>query len=1021
MSIATIPASLPFLDHVALNWLERIGLQGEKEGTESGTVGTILVPGRRAARSLMEAFLRVLDGRAALLPSIVALGDVDGEALFSMRLEEGLAPAVEPTRRLAILAQLIVKAPLFHMGAGQEDGGTIERVWPLAQALAELMDEAERCGISLSERLPHAVAEDFADHWQKTLLFLQIVTDFWPQWLAEEGLSNLIARQVALLAAQAKAWQENPPEHPVWAVGFVDGSAGVATVLEAVAALPRGVVVLQGVDCALPENLWESLTETHPQALFREFLAHVGVRRAEIEQWGVPKRPGREALMRTVLLPEQGISRWGERTGEEDCAGLSLLTADDSQQEAQTIALILRDVASQPGKSAALVTPDRALAQRVRSELVRFGIHADDSAGEPLVRTPGAVFLRLIAACVSAELSPVALLSVLKHPLAALGMTPGQCRILARLLERAVLRGPAPAPGIAGLRAAVQHYGALQDKMSSEEDASPAVALMAFLDRLESALTPLLSLDGKVAVPDLLEALITSAQTLASVEGEGSSEEADPPGVRLWQGDDGAMLSQHLVELLTYTKDLPPQPVRALEGFLTVSMAGKSLTGLRGHQGGVELAHPRISIYGVLEARLLAFDTVILGGLNETVWPPAPDSGPWMSRPMRQRVGLFSPERQIGASAHDFAMAALAADNVILSRSQRREGGPAVPARWLVRLLAFLAGRGDGVVLPDHPALFWQEQLDQPAGDACPVSPPEPCPPLALRPRRLSITAIDTLKTDPYAIYARYVLRLKALSPLEEGVEHADYGMIVHSALERMFRRYPKAWPQKAAPILRSLCDEVLEEVAIRPALQAWWRPRLARIADWVAQQEEGRCQGEVSVTSHTEVTTQYRFPDLPGGSFTVAGRADRIDLEPGDGGEEMTARVYDYKTGSPPTGTDVVLGWASQMVLEAALLGRGAFESLPPAQVTQLLYWKLSGGVTPGEVKEVPSSKSKVNLSELVEGALEQLRALLTDYDTPSRPYRSQPWAGHVPRYTDYAQLARVDEWRLSATEDDA
>lgn len=1019
MSIATIPASLPFLDHVALNWLERIGLQGEKEGEHGGSVGTILVPGRRAARSLMEAFLRVLDGRAALLPSIVALGDVDGEALFSMRLEEGLAPAVEPTRRLAILAQLITRAPLFHMAAGQEDGGTIERVWPLAQALADLMDEAERCGVSLSEALPNAVTEDFADHWQKTLLFLQIVTDFWPQWLEEEGLSNLIARQVALLQAQAYAWQENPPQHPVWAVGFVDGSAGVSMVLEAVASLPRGVVVLQGVDCGLPDALWEALTETHPQALFREFLRQVGVQRTELEQWGTPKRPGREALMRDVLLPEQGISRWGERSVEDDCSGMSLLTADDSQQEAQTIALILRDVASQPGRSGALVTPDRALAQRVRSELLRFGIHADDSAGEPLVGTPGAVFLRLIAAAVTEEFSPVALLSVIKHPLASVGMSPGQCRVMARLLERSVLRGPAPPPGMEGLRAAVLHHGAASDAaVQQKRDSSSSSVLVAFLDRLEEALSPLLSLQGAVSLPDLLEALVQTAEVLAAVEEDERADTHEAPGARLWQGDDGALLSQHVVELMTYTRDLPPQPVRALEGFLTVSMAGKSLTGLRGHQDGVELAHPRISIYGVLEARLLAFDTVVLGGLNETVWPPAPDSGPWMSRPMRKRVGLFSPERQIGASAHDFAMAALAADKVVLSRAQRREGGPAVPARWLVRLFAFLEGQTQH--LPEHPAVIWQAHLDQPAGEAHPVLPPEPSPPVALRPRRLSITAIDTLKSDPYAIYARYVLRLKAVPPLEEGVEHADYGMIVHSALERMFRRYPSEWPKNTASHLRHICDDVLRESAIRPALAAWWRPRLFRIADWVAHQEEARCVGRVSLTSHTEVTTRYILSDLPGGRFTITGRADRIDLEPAGDEDGLWARIYDYKTGAPPASGEVEKGWASQMVLEAALLGRGAFEGLPAATVKQLLYWRLSGGANPGDVKEIPSSKSRLTLPELVEGALESLRTLLTDYDMPSRPYRSQPWAGRTPRYTDYAQLARVDEWRLSASEDE-
>lgn len=1017
MNVATIPASLSFLDHIAQNWLQRVGLQGEKGHEIGGSVGTILVPGRRAARSLMEAFLRVLDGRAALLPSIVALGDVDGEVLFSMTLEEGLPPAVEPTRRLSILAQLIIRAPLFHMAEGQDDGGTIERVWPLAKALADLMDEAERCGVSLGDRLPDAVADDFSEHWQKTLLFLKIITEFWPQWLEEEGLTNIVSRQVALLQAQADAWHAQPPQHPVWAVGFVDGSAGISTVLEAVAALPYGVVVFQGVDCALPEALWNILPKTHPQALFREFFSRTKMARTEIEVWGTPYRPGRESLVRDVLLPEEGISRWGETSIEYNTEGISVLSAADAQQEAQSIALILRDVASSPGRSGALVTPDRALAQRVRHELLRFGIHADDSAGEPLARTPSAVFLRLIVAAVTANFAPVALLSMIKHPLASLGMKAGQCRRLARLLERVVLRGPAPPPGIEGIRSAlVAAYNVGEDLSSLEEE------LMAFLERLEEALAPMLAFQHAAPLPDLLEALVITAESLAAVEDDDTIEKDSRLGVRLWQGDDGALLSQHLVELMTYTKDLPAQSMWAVEGFLTVSMAGKSLTGLRGHQDGVELAHPRISIYGILEARLLAFDTVVLGGLNEAVWPPAPDAGPWMSRPMRKRVGLFSPERQIGASAHDFAMSVLASDKVVLSRSLHRDGGPAVPARWLVRLGAFLSGRPHEEGLPEHPALAWQSLLDRPIGEACPVRPPEPCPPVALRPRRLSITAVDVLKTDPYAIYARYILRLKALSPLEEGVEYADYGMIVHKALERMFHHYPQTWPKTAKAQLRQYFDDALDEAKLRPALWAWWRPRLYRIADWVISQEAVRLREECSsVMSYTEVVTRYHFPDLPGGAFELTGRADRIDLtsEPTSEGEP-SARVYDYKTGAPPESKEVVSGWSSQMVLEAALQKNGAFVGVPSAEVVQLLYWQLNGGETPGKVKKVPSSRSKIALSDLVNNALEQLRGLLSDYDNDLRPYRSQPWAGREPRYTDYAQLARVQEWRLTDVEEE-
>ncbi len=1013
LNIATVPASCPFLDTVVRNWLDRVGGEASSTGRSGGDSGTILVPGRRVARALMEAFLRVLDGQPALLPAIVSLGDLEQQSLFPMTLDESLPPAVGPVFRLAMLARLILAAPFFTTTSGRE-GGTIDRVWPLAQALAELMDDAERNGVDLHETLPKAVTDDFAGHWQKTLEFLQIVTEAWPAILQEEGRSNIMARQVALIEAQARLWADMPPDYPLWAVGFVDGSAGVATALEAVAALPKGMVVFQGLDCHMDEELWEQLPPTHPQALFHEFLSRVGVKRSDIALWGDLLRPERENLFQHVMLPEAGIARWGQPVGDVTPSGISLLPAADSQQEAQAIALILRDVASQPRRTGALVTPDRGLADRVRAELLRFGIHADDSAGEPLVRTPTAVFLRLIAQAVAARFSPVALLSVLKHPLVALGMTPGRARASARLLERRLLRGPAPQPGLEGLRRALdvlQEAQRTDNGYQADAPDSPE-RLELFLDKVEEAFGPLLGVAETASVPELLAALLETAERLATVEDEGHEADQSRPGSRLWLGEDGGALSRHFVELMSHTGDLPPQPLKVLEGLLTASMAGKTLTGLRGYQGGVELAHPRISIYGVLEARLLAFDTVILGGLNEGVWPPAAESGPWMSRPMRQRVGLPSPERHIGAQAHDFVAAVLASKTVILSHARRREGSPSVPARWLMRLSAFLEGQQ--ITLPHHPALAWQTMLDMPLGEAMPVAPPEPCPPLHLRPRQLSITKVDLLKQDPYAIYARYVLGLRALPPLEEGAEHADYGNIVHAALERMVQQHPSTWPKHAEQTLHRHFDEVLDEAVVNPALASWWRPRLHRIADWVLAQEYWRRVGRLNCTSYTEVPLDYTLRGLPGGEFRIIGRADRIDLwdEPG---EAPTGRIFDYKTGSVPRNKEVVEGWSSQLVLEAAFLEKGAFEGLPALKTKALTYWKLSGGVTVGKETPIPGPKSGASLDDLVSPVLEQLRTLLADYDNPSQPYRSQPWAGKTARYSDYTQLARVAEWQLA------
>ncbi|WP_256375723.1 double-strand break repair protein AddB [Aristophania vespae] len=881
MTVATIPASCSFLDSVAQSWIEKIGLGGVQDGDDLGERGLILVPGRRAARALMEAFLRVLDGRAALLPDIVAIGDVGESDLFTLPLEAELAPPVDPMRRLSVLSQLILHAPLFRSAQGDE-AVSLERVWPLARALAELMDEAERCNIDLKEALPKAVEEEFAHHWQQTLLFLQIVTEFWPKWLKEQGLTNPVAQHATLLKTHAELWRRHPPSTVVWAIGFSDGLSGVGDFLKVVASLPKGVVILQAVDMALEDSLWEALSESHPQFLFRDLLAELHVERSELEIWGKPVNPQREDLLREVLLPEEGLASWAHRKNFIDLSALSLLKAADIQEEAVTIALILRDVASHPGKSAALVTPDRDLAKRVRAALLRYGIHADDSAGESLSRTPVAVFLRQIAQAVSSQLAPVPLLSLLKHPFASLGMKPGECRSLARLLEKFVLRGPAPEAGFPGLYAALEERlssgrGVYKAETQNIETSSLKQRLKAFLEKLEKAFAPLLNLTGFHPMPVWLEALVRCAESLAFVaENNEQPSLLQAPLSPLWRGDDGAMMSQHLIDLMTYTEDLPQEAISGVEGFLTVSMADMTLRGLRGHQDGIELAHPRISILGVLEARLLSFDTVILGGLVENSWPPSADPGPWLSRPMRQKIGLLSPERTIGQSAHDFTMAILSAQNVVFAYAGREGGKPTVPSRWLARFEAFLSGQevlsASEQKLPSHPALDWQSYIDLPLGDAKPVSPPQPRPPLALRPRQLSITDIDTLIRDPYGLYAERVLQLRALRPLEEKAEPFVFGLVVHSAMEAMTRRYPRQWPAQALNELCHYFDEALKAISIRAALHAWWKPRLKRIAQWVYEQERVIRSAKVPFRSYTEIEASYKFEALPGGQSILRG-----------------------------------------------------------------------------------------------------------------------------------------------------
>ena len=1073
--LATIEPNLPFLDSLAAWWLDRAG--GDPMAVADGI---FLVPTRRAARGLAEAFLRAGGGRPLLTPRILALGGLD-EAPLALQGALDIPPAVPPARRLAVLS-------LFILAMHGENGAPTEadRAWVLAEELASLLDEAARAEVDLAGALPGAVGEAFAVHWQVTLQFLGIVTRQWPLWLTEQGFSDVAARQIALLDAQTEAWRERPPAVPVIAAGTTGAIPAVARLLRLVAHLPGGMVVLPGLDRTLDEASWDALEHSHPQSSLRALLAALQARRDDVQDWpeisaAAAARPGERArpvvtgrdgsvadggawpaasggvwpavsaeratasggeriaggpvgvsardavtpscpagrvdAWRMALLPAASLSAW-QSPPEVDVAGLQRLAPADQQEEAQAIALVLREALEQPHARAALVTPDRQLARRVAAELLRFGVVADDSAGEPLAETPAAVFLRLLAEAVAEDLRPVPLLCLLKHPLCAAGLAPAECRQSARRLERDCLRGARPGPGLDGLRARASQREASMARAAEGRDAAiqrdarraqsgerqdvdarraRGVGQAGFLDRLAGCLRPLLTLaDAPDATPDLaLTALLQAAEALATTDEAAGA-------ARLWDGEDGEAVASHLSALAEALPILPPQRLANLPGLLDATLAGAAVRSRRSLRGREGAEHPRVFIWGLLEARLQTADVIVLGGLTEGVWPQTAESGPWMNRAMRAAVGLPSPEERIGLSAHDFVMASCAAPRAVLCAPRRKDAAPAVPARWLVRLDALLERRGR---LGTHDAAAWVRALDRPDGPPRPVSPPAPAPPVALRPRRLSVTEVETWLRDPYAIYARHVLRLRALDPLEQSADAADYGTIVHAGLASFFARTGLAWPADAEARLLADMDAALDQAAMRPALAAWWRPRLRRIAIWVARAEADRRSAGRPLVIAPERRGDWVL-EAPAGPFTLRGIADRIERR-ADG----SVAILDYKTGTPPTARQVEAGLFPQLPLEAAMAQAGAFGPELCGEVGELVFWQISGGYEPGRVVSLFAGKPE-KTSDVAATARDSLHALVAAFDEAGRAYLSQPSPGAAPRFSDYARLARVAEW---------
>ena len=988
LTVYSIPPGVPFLDSLASGLLERH--HGEQFGLSDIKV---YLPTRRACRALTEAFLRQSDGKALLLPQLIPLGETEqsDEALTTedepndvSTLE--IAPAISDLQRQFALSRLISEAERQRLGEEPSPANAAR----LATALISLLDQVETEQLSF-EGLSELVDEDFAAHWQITLEFLRIVTEQWPKVLAILGCEDPATRRNLLSAAQVEGWEKNPPSGQIYAAGSTGSIPATAALLTAIAALPTGAVILPGYDSTLHMDGPVDLPATHPQFGMDNLLRRMGLQNSDVQPWSSVIPAGcaeeRVRLIRAATTPPDNAGQKIDLDFDKALINVNFVTCPTSQEEAGVIALAMRETLETPDRTAALVTPDRVLARRVAAELRRWDIEIDDSAGRPLSSTPVGTYLQLLAASFADQLSPVQLLAFLKHPLSSGGIETTVFRGRVRLLERLVLRGPRPGPGFDGLTSLLGNIA--EGDSSTTEDARLLEDWISNIQVQASTFESLLSTDMKMPLAELVDAHIQLAEKIAA-----TSDTSGPD--RLWSGDNGEAAAKFISDLLESAATFPAITGTDYPALLDVLMSAQIVRPRFG-------THPRLHIWGLLEARMQHADLICLGGLNESVWPREPAADPWMSRPMRESFGLPPAERRIGLSAHDFVQA-FCAEKVLVTRAERVEGTPTVPARWLLRLDNVLEGGGEKGLRARENAtnrtdfLGWQAALDLPE-TVQPGEAPSPCPPVSARPRQLSVTQVETWMRDPYAIYARHILKLRPMEVIDADPGAAERGTMVHDALDRFVRENPDSLPDDVLRALRDTGIAAFGNALALPGVWAFWWPRYERIIEWFAK-TESQYRQNVSKT-HTEVAGKLLIKSGES-DFTLIAKADRVD-ELMDG----TISIIDYKTGTPPSGADISLGFAPQLPLEAAIAINGGFSSTPAAPVSLLEFWRLSGGEPAGERR--PAGK---DIEALAAASLKGLTDLVARYRDPETPYLSQPDPSYAPIWSDYTHLARVLEW---------
>jgi ATP-dependent helicase/nuclease subunit B len=984
---------------------------------------TLYLPTRRACRLARDIFLEAIDGTAAILPRIIAIGDLDedeiifAEAATGARAEDTLkvVPAVGPLERRLMLAQLIAD---WADRVRSEKGAPLIANTPaarlaLADDLGRLIDD------TITRKMDWALLDDlvpdqFDKYWQFTLEFLKIARSYWPERLKEIGEIDAADRRDQLIDAEVERLASG--NAPVIAAGSTGSMPATAKLLAAIARLPHGAVVLPGLDTDLDEESWREIASgereksaagaVHPQFAMHALLDRIGIKRDAVEPLTDPAAHGRERLVSEALRPATTTDRWQRRLGSADfaaaadraMAGLSVIETANVEDEALAIAVCLRETTEESGKTAVLVTPDRTLARRVVAALERWRVEVDDSGGDALADTHAGIFARLVAEVALQGLEPAPLLALLKHSLLRLGAKPNAHARTIAALERAVLRGPRPRRGSAGLAHALATFKTTRDELHRNDPrnfVSPAdlEAAEQLAGRLKQALASLEALTRKsVSLRELARAHAEAIEALAAHEGT----------IAVYAGTDGLQL-QRVFETIDESE---------ASGTLVLAAADypdvfQLLCSGRAERRPPENGNPRVRIFGLLEARLQNADRVVLGGLNEGTWPPNTRSDPWLSRPMRLELGLNLPELRVGLSAHDFAQA-LGAPEVILTRAAKQAGAPTVRSRFLQRLAAVASeGRWNDALKRGAVYANSARALDHPT-KISPVPRPQPVPPPEARPSQLSVTDIENWLRDPYTIYAKHVLRLLPLEAIDTPPGAADRGTFIHEAVGEFTKKFADALPADVMGELTALGEKHFRPLKDYEEARAFWWTRFLRIAGWFGGWERERRIAAKKIFA--EISGKHAIP-LGRVDFLLTARADRIEQR-ADG----SYAILDYKTGQPPTEPQVRSGLAPQLTLEAAILRNGGFSGIAAGSVSEIGYVRLKGGDPPGEPKNIKLATGTPDSN--AEVALQKLAGIAKKFVVEGEPYRSlvhPMWKRH---YGDYDHLARVKEWAASGGE---
>ena len=941
----------------------------------------LLVPTRRSCGLLRRAFLDLSGGKALRLPRITALADLETEMpsmLDAAALAElaAIPPAMPPWQRLSLLTKQVLA-----FEAKRRSDPPLEHALSLAQDLAKLQDQCALHEVTLSSRKLAMFAEgDDALHWQQPIEFLGIIGDHWPQIETALGLTIAATRQTRIQQLATRYWREHPPATPVMVIGSTASLATTAALMQAIADAQHGAVLLPGLDPRMAPDEWSAVAEGHPYFHLKQFLARWPLELAEVQLLASDTPP---YIWLPALTPTSRVEHWHDATVDtQQIQQLKLIACASDEEEVRVVTVLIREALEQAEKRIALVTPDEGFMDRVAAQLQRYGVVADRLSRGRLANTATGNLWLTLTNVINEPSRMLAQLALLRHPL-VMQESAAEWQSWLDRAERYFR-------GLMSQRDG--HMPCMPEPLQIEESygiASAAIRAIASLSR------------EKLLASEWIARLETLLQSLQASVGEGAEAVADA------------------LEALAATDDLGRIRIESFLALLTQALSEP-------WRGGLVNAHPNVLMLTPIEARMQQFDRVILANLRDTLWPGIQQSGPWLNFTHQQKLGLPKPEESISLMAHDLLVLGSGGE-IFLTHARREAGSPVARSRFVERLVTLLAVQGiDESTLHAPHYREWAASLDA-ATHYTPETEAKPTPTAAERTQEINVSALDALFTDPYRIYAEYILKLKPVDEFDTLPEARDFGTIAHRAIERLSQH----WTEKARPAtaeeLTTITDHALRAFSERPNIRLFWHRRLHAALEFVNGREAERRGDLRNVTNEVPIKQSLAFGKH---ALTLRGRIDRLE-EHTDG----TLTIGDYKTGAPPKPAEIINGKAVQLLAYALILstdlssrlhaGIHRGESSPKDFLTidpdpgaaqeqagmttsdvSLDYWGLPSGKREGAVKGLDAAAIAPH------HMLDQHRTAPGDFMTPETPLLAKPAGGNERFQNPYDGISRYDEW---------